>query len=262
MIRPRTIVYAQFVLNLLKSQVFSIVITLVDVHLNWLNWFHFLILRGLLVILKDCIISLSPFLDVTRMSMSTVSFLVQLNSGILCQCFSVTCDLSDFNSRINRYILTVGFFRQIFVCFNLFVLLFVVTLCLLVTVQPCKEWIPIKKNKKKSVKESNQSSEISIDTDTESMRKQCCEYWNREKIDFLITEFDNSESVIEVPCSKWSKLICLVSHEIINPKIDAKGKSIANMLKDPVVLVKLVFLEYLKPGEISVLLHFRREFLV
>ena len=31
-----------------------------------------------------CIIFLSPFLDVTRMSMSTVSFLVQLDSGILC----------------------------------------------------------------------------------------------------------------------------------------------------------------------------------
>ena len=39
---------------------------------------------GLLVILIDCKIFLSPFLDVTRMSMSTVSFLTQLNSGILC----------------------------------------------------------------------------------------------------------------------------------------------------------------------------------
>ena len=56
-----------------------------DVHLNWLNWFLFLILKGdLLVILIDCMIFLSPFLDVTRMSMSTVSFLVQLDSGILC----------------------------------------------------------------------------------------------------------------------------------------------------------------------------------
>ena len=32
-------------------------ITLVDIHLNWLNWFHFLILvGGLLVILRDCMI--------------------------------------------------------------------------------------------------------------------------------------------------------------------------------------------------------------
>ena len=39
---------------------------------------------GILVILTDCMIFLSPFLDVTRMSMSTVSFLAQLDSGILC----------------------------------------------------------------------------------------------------------------------------------------------------------------------------------
>ena len=54
----------------------TIGITLVDVLQNWLNWFHFLFLKvGLLVILIDCMIFLSPFLDVTRMSISTVSFL-------------------------------------------------------------------------------------------------------------------------------------------------------------------------------------------
>ena len=37
---------------------------------------------GLLVILKDCMIFLSPFLDITWMS--TVSYLAQLDSGILC----------------------------------------------------------------------------------------------------------------------------------------------------------------------------------
>ena len=53
-------------------------------HLNWLNWFHFLILDGgLLVILTDCIIFLSLFLDVARMSMPTVSFPAQLNSESL-----------------------------------------------------------------------------------------------------------------------------------------------------------------------------------
>ena len=40
--------------------------------------------EGLLVILIDGMIFLSPFLDVTRMSMSTVSFLAQLDFGILC----------------------------------------------------------------------------------------------------------------------------------------------------------------------------------
>ena len=67
------------------AEVFSIGITLIDVLQNWLNWFHFLFLEGgLLVILIDCMIFLSPFLDVTRMSMSTVSSLAQPDAGILC----------------------------------------------------------------------------------------------------------------------------------------------------------------------------------
>ena len=45
----------------------------------------FLILEGgLLVVQIDCMIVLSPFLDVTRVSMSTVSFFAQLEYGILC----------------------------------------------------------------------------------------------------------------------------------------------------------------------------------
>ena len=52
--------------------------------MNWLNLFQFLILeRGLLVILIECMIFLLSFLVVTRMSMSTVSFLVQPGSGVL-----------------------------------------------------------------------------------------------------------------------------------------------------------------------------------
>ena len=58
------------------TSVFFISITLVNVHLNWLNWFHFLILEGgWLVIPLVCMIFLSSFPDVTRMAMSTVSFL-------------------------------------------------------------------------------------------------------------------------------------------------------------------------------------------
>ena len=59
-----------------SSVAFSIGITLVDVPQDWLNWFHFLFVEvGLLLILIDCMIFLSPFLDVTRMSISTVSFI-------------------------------------------------------------------------------------------------------------------------------------------------------------------------------------------
>ena len=69
----------------MKSLVFSIDITLVDVHQNWLNWLHFLIPMAVsLIILIDCMIFLSTFLDVRRMSMSTVPLLAQLDSGIPC----------------------------------------------------------------------------------------------------------------------------------------------------------------------------------
>ena len=62
----------------------SVVVSLVNVHLNWFSWFHFFIVEGgLLVIAIDCMIFLSPFLDVTRISMLTVYFLAQLDSGIL-----------------------------------------------------------------------------------------------------------------------------------------------------------------------------------
>ena len=64
---------------------FSIGITLVDFLQNWLNWFYFGFLEGgLLIILIDCMIFLSLFLYVTSMSMSTVSFLTQVDSWILC----------------------------------------------------------------------------------------------------------------------------------------------------------------------------------
>ena len=58
---------------------------MVDFHLNWLKLCHFLILAGgPRIILVDCMIFLSPFLDVIRMSMSAVFFLTQIQSGILC----------------------------------------------------------------------------------------------------------------------------------------------------------------------------------
>ena len=57
----------------------------VDVLQNWLYWFNYLFLEGgLYVILTDYMIFLPPFLDATRMSMSTVSLLTQLDSAIIC----------------------------------------------------------------------------------------------------------------------------------------------------------------------------------
>ena len=53
-----------------QENVFSIDILLLDFHLNWLNWLNFLIIKeqgGIPVILIDCMIFLSPFLDVCIM---------------------------------------------------------------------------------------------------------------------------------------------------------------------------------------------------
>ena len=51
-------------------KVFSIGITLLVIHLNRLNWFHFLVLVGSpLIILIGCMIFLLPFLDVIGMSL-------------------------------------------------------------------------------------------------------------------------------------------------------------------------------------------------
>ena len=59
----------------------------------------------------DCMIFVSPFLNVTRMPVSTVSFLTQLDSGILSiESFPLTYDLDGFKSRISRHILTAGSF--------------------------------------------------------------------------------------------------------------------------------------------------------
>ena len=79
--------------------------------MNLLNWFHFLFLEvGLLVILIDCMIFLSPFVDVTRMSMSTVSFRTQLDwNSLPIECFLFAYDLNRFKSRTNRHLATNSF---------------------------------------------------------------------------------------------------------------------------------------------------------
>ena len=70
------------IIEMWQAYVFSVGITLVDYLQNCLNLFNFFFLGGRLVILIDCMIFLSPFLDVTRTFMSTVSFLAQLDSRI------------------------------------------------------------------------------------------------------------------------------------------------------------------------------------
>ena len=88
-----------------------------------LNWFHFLILKGGLL------------LDITRMSVSTFSFLTQLDSQPM-ECFPLTYDLNGLKSINNRHFNSRFFVKVFPVCSNLFVLLFLVTACLIVDDQP------------------------------------------------------------------------------------------------------------------------------
>ena len=68
-----------------RTYIFFTGVILVDVHLKWLSSFHiFILVRGLLVFLVGCMIFLSPYLSIIKMSMSIVSCLTQLGSEILC----------------------------------------------------------------------------------------------------------------------------------------------------------------------------------
>ena len=75
----------------LAGLVFSISITLVDVHLNWLNWFHILVLNaGQLIILIGCMISvaiLRCYKDAYVKSVSSYIFILEL----------VACRMLSFN---------------------------------------------------------------------------------------------------------------------------------------------------------------------
>ena len=94
-------------------------------------------------------IFLSPALDVMRMSMSTVSFFAQLDSGIHCLQDALIYDLNGLKSRDNRHLFSLEQLSYIlFILSSLVVVVVVVlvlVLVLVVTIQLCMEGIPIKK---------------------------------------------------------------------------------------------------------------------
>ena len=115
-------------------------------HLDWLNWFHFLIfVADPFVILISCMIFLSPFLYAKRMSMSTVSSLSQLHFAILGQqnafpwpMIHVTISL-EVISFFCFWVLAKQLSYMLFI-FTFF--FFLVTPCFVVAFQPCMAWIP------------------------------------------------------------------------------------------------------------------------
>ena len=75
----------------------------------------------------------------------------RLWNSLYIEYFHLTYDLSGFKSRIKQIPFNCRFFLNRFpVCFNLFVLLFLVTPCLVVVVQPCSALHRVNSNKKSS----------------------------------------------------------------------------------------------------------------
>ena len=96
---------------------------------------------GLRIALIDFMIFSSPFLDDTRMTMS--SFFPRtaiLWNSLLIECFSLSYVQKDLKSRIHKYLLTVRSLSTDFLHALIFLcLFFLVTPCLVVAVQPCIE---------------------------------------------------------------------------------------------------------------------------
>ena len=81
---------------------------------------------------------LSPFLDVIRMSRSTVYFLAYLDSeSVPVECYPLTCNPNGFWSRVNKHLVSSKH-KQI--CSMLVIFsFFLPALCLVVAVQSCME---------------------------------------------------------------------------------------------------------------------------
>ena len=91
------------------SLIFFIIISLVDVHLNWLKWFHFFILEESLLVI------LSLFLDVTGIcrcicANSFFPHAARPWNSLPIECFLLAHDPNGFKSRINRHLQPVGSF--------------------------------------------------------------------------------------------------------------------------------------------------------
>ena len=82
--------------------------------MNCSNLFHYqILLVGLLVILIDFMIFLSPFV-ILQGFISAVFFLAQFDSGILWLENVLTSDLNGFESRVDRHFLSLDFFNSSF----------------------------------------------------------------------------------------------------------------------------------------------------
>ena len=105
----------------------SAIITLVDLHRNWLNWCHILNshrkstpysdgLHDFLVIIPRC------YKDDHVNSFFPATF--GLCNSVPTECFSVTCDLNDHKFRVNGTLLSLGSGKQLYCMLLIFFFLF------------------------------------------------------------------------------------------------------------------------------------------
>ena len=96
----------------LKYPLIIIMIIIVIIVVVIINWFHSLIVvGGASVILIGCMILLSPFLNVLRLSVSIYSFfprIARLWNSLPAECFLLTYDQNGFMSGVNRKLLSLG----------------------------------------------------------------------------------------------------------------------------------------------------------
>ena len=85
----RLLLNPRLIVEMLPAEAFSIVITLVDVLQNWLNWFHFHFSVTIPRCYKDVYVN-SFFLRTTR-----------LWNSLPIECFPLIHNLNGFTSRIN-----------------------------------------------------------------------------------------------------------------------------------------------------------------
>ena len=128
--------------------VFSFGVTLEHIYLNWLNWFYSLIfVVSPHVTIIDCMIFFSClYLDVIRMSISTVSCLARLDSAIiflenavLWPMIQMTLNLELIATRHLRVLSNQFFLKAL----HLFIFCLETSL-LAAHAEPYKEWIPLK----------------------------------------------------------------------------------------------------------------------
>ena len=96
-----------------QPSVFSLGITLLDIHLNWLSRFHILTLEGSLLVILIRLHDFSVTIPRCYKDVYVNSFFpltTTLWNSLPIECFPLTIDLSGFNSRIYRHLLTVGSF--------------------------------------------------------------------------------------------------------------------------------------------------------